>query len=168
MKAAEANSAEAQNKLGVMYAEGTGGPKDDVAARQCSKRPLRKTTPRRWIGWAGSSLRPRRTAGHQSRQGLLREGRRARQRRRQGRAQAPGMFHDHQRQARQLRRHSLLLTRYGAAVYVFTAPSRWIGSTHSTVSGFSTGSMSRLMAIASPSLRTSTHSSTWSGLALIS
>jgi TPR repeat protein len=33
MKAAEANSAEAQYQLGVMYAEGTGGPKDDVAAR---------------------------------------------------------------------------------------------------------------------------------------
>jgi TPR repeat protein len=32
-KAAEANSAEAQFQLGVMYAEGTGGPKDDVAAR---------------------------------------------------------------------------------------------------------------------------------------
>ena len=33
IKAAEANSAEAQFQLGVMYAEGTGGPKDDVAAR---------------------------------------------------------------------------------------------------------------------------------------
>ena len=32
-KAAEANSAEAQFQLGVMYAQGTGGPKDDVAAR---------------------------------------------------------------------------------------------------------------------------------------
>src|SRR5579864_3491062 len=32
-KAADANSAEAQFQLGVMYAEGTGGPKDDVAAR---------------------------------------------------------------------------------------------------------------------------------------
>lgn len=45
---------------------------------------------------------------------------------------------------------------------------RWIGSTHSTVSGFSTGSMSRLTAVASPSLRTRTHSSTSVGLALIS
>ena len=52
--------------------------------------------------------------------------------------------------------------------YVFAAGSRWIGSTHNTVSGFSTGSMSRLIAIASPSLRTSTHSRIWSGLALIS
>ena len=50
----------------------------------------------------------------------------------------------------------------------FSAGSRWMGSTHNTFSGFSTGSMSRLTAIASPSLRTSTHSSTWSGLALIS
>jgi uncharacterized protein len=32
-KAADANSAEAQFQLGVMYAEGTGGPKDDAAAR---------------------------------------------------------------------------------------------------------------------------------------
>ncbi len=32
-KAAESNSAEAQFQLGVMYAQGTGGPKDDVAAR---------------------------------------------------------------------------------------------------------------------------------------
>ena len=49
-----------------------------------------------------------------------------------------------------------------------SAGSRCTGSIHSTVSGFSTGSMSRLIAIASPSLRTSTHSSTSSGLALIS
>ena len=46
--------------------------------------------------------------------------------------------------------------------------SRWTGSTHSTVSGFSTGSMSRLMATASLSLRTSTHSNVSSVLALIS
>ncbi|MEY9430920.1 hypothetical protein ABH975_006235 [Bradyrhizobium ottawaense] len=52
--------------------------------------------------------------------------------------------------------------------YFFSFGSRWMGSTHSTVSGFSTGSMSRLIATASPSLRTSTHSSTSSGLALIS
>ena len=32
-KAAEANSAEAQFQLGIMLAEGTGGPKDDAAAR---------------------------------------------------------------------------------------------------------------------------------------
>jgi TPR repeat protein len=32
-KAAEANSAEAQFQLGIMYAEGAGGPKDDTAAR---------------------------------------------------------------------------------------------------------------------------------------
>ena len=32
-KAADANSAEAQFQLGLMYAEGTGGPQDDVAAR---------------------------------------------------------------------------------------------------------------------------------------
>ncbi len=49
------------------------------------------------------------------------------------------------------------VTRRNVAIYAF-AGSRWIGSTHNTVSGFSTGSMSRLMAMASPSLRTSTHS----------
>jgi TPR repeat protein len=32
-KAAEANSAEAQFQLGMMMADGVGGPKDDVAAR---------------------------------------------------------------------------------------------------------------------------------------
>ena len=32
-KAAEANSAEAEFQLGLMTAEGTGGPKDDAAAR---------------------------------------------------------------------------------------------------------------------------------------
>ena len=52
--------------------------------------------------------------------------------------------------------------------YFFSAGSRCTGSIHSTVSGFSTGSMSRLIATASPSLRTSTHSSTSSRLALIS
>ena len=45
---------------------------------------------------------------------------------------------------------------------------RWIGSIQGTDSGFSAGSMSRLIATASPSLRTSTHSSVWSALALIS
>ena len=44
----------------------------------------------------------------------------------------------------------------------------WIGSIQRTSSGFSTGSMSRLTTTASWSLRTSTHSSGSSGLALIS
>jgi hypothetical protein len=44
----------------------------------------------------------------------------------------------------------------------------WMGSTQSTWSGFSTGSMSRLTTTASLSLRTSTHSNTSFGLALIS
>src|SRR4051812_39264810 len=46
--------------------------------------------------------------------------------------------------------------------------SRWMGSTHFTSSGCSTGSISRLTTTASPSLRTSTHSSTSSREALIS
>src|SRR5262249_2641808 len=44
----------------------------------------------------------------------------------------------------------------------------WVGSTHLTSSGGSAGSMSRLMATAWPSLRTSTHSSVSVALALIS
>ena len=40
-----------------------------------------------------------------------------------------------------------------------TPPVGWVGSIQSTVSGFSTGVMSRLTATASPSLRQSTHSS---------
>jgi hypothetical protein len=53
-------------------------------------------------------------------------------------------------------------------IYFVSAGSRCTGSTHSTVSGFSTGSMSRLIATAWPSLRTSTHSRISSRLALIS
>ena len=49
-----------------------------------------------------------------------------------------------------------------------TQPCGCVGSIQRTVSGFSTGSMSRLTAIASPSLRQSTHSSVSSLLALIS
>src|SRR5262249_43317328 len=44
----------------------------------------------------------------------------------------------------------------------------WIGSIQATCSGFSAGSMSRLTTTGSLSLRTSTHSSGSSGLALIS
>ena len=47
-------------------------------------------------------------------------------------------------------------------------PCGCVGSIQRTVSGFSTGSMSRLTATASPSLRHSTHSSVSSRLALIS
>jgi hypothetical protein len=46
--------------------------------------------------------------------------------------------------------------------------ARCTGSIHSTVSGLSIGAMSRFTATASPSLRTSTHSSTSVALALIS
>ncbi len=46
--------------------------------------------------------------------------------------------------------------------------SRWMGSIHFTVSGFSMGSMSRLTTTDSPSLRTRTHSRVSSRLALIS
>jgi outer membrane protein len=49
-----------------------------------------------------------------------------------------------------------------------TPPFGCVGSTHSTAWGFSTGSMSRFTATASPSLRHSTHSSVSVGLALIS
>ena len=60
------------------------------------------------------------------------------------------------------------LHRVRDASHFVSAGSRCTGSIHNTVSGFSTGSMSRLITTASPSLRTSTHSSTSSRLALIS
>ena len=50
--AAETNSAEAQYQLGLMAANGIGGPKDDVAARAFLKRPPRKIIPGHWSGWA--------------------------------------------------------------------------------------------------------------------
>lgn len=49
-----------------------------------------------------------------------------------------------------------------------TPPPGWVGSIQSTFCGFSTGSMARLTATASPSLLHSTHSSGSVGLALIS
>ncbi len=49
-----------------------------------------------------------------------------------------------------------------------SAQSGCVGSIQGTFSGGSAGSMSRLIATASPSLRTSTHSSVSVGLALIS
>ena len=51
-KAAETNSAEAQYQLGLMIAEGIGGPKDDVAARALSKRRRRKIILALWSAWA--------------------------------------------------------------------------------------------------------------------
>jgi TPR repeat protein len=52
LKAAEANSAEAQYQLGVMYAEGAGGPKDDVAARAMFEKAAAQNHPKalQWLG----------------------------------------------------------------------------------------------------------------------
>jgi len=51
-KAAEANSAEAQFQLGLMYAQGTGGPKDDVAARALFEKAAAQNHPLalEWLG----------------------------------------------------------------------------------------------------------------------
>ena len=51
-KAAETNSAEAQYQLGVMTAEGIGGPKDDVAARALFEKAAAQNHPRalQWMG----------------------------------------------------------------------------------------------------------------------
>jgi len=52
LKAAEENSAEAQFELGVMYAQGTGGPKDDVAARAMFEKAAAQNYPEalEWLG----------------------------------------------------------------------------------------------------------------------
>ena len=47
--------AEAQYQLGLMFADGVGGPQDDVAARAaCSRRLPRRIIPAPWSGWAHS------------------------------------------------------------------------------------------------------------------
>jgi hypothetical protein len=51
-RSADTNSAEAQYQLGLMIAEGVGGPKDDVTARLLFERQPRKVIPGRWSGWA--------------------------------------------------------------------------------------------------------------------
>ena len=53
-KAAETNSAEAQYQLGLMLAEGAGGPKDDAGARGCLKKRPSKAIRRLWSEWANS------------------------------------------------------------------------------------------------------------------
>ncbi len=44
--------AEAQYQLGLMMADGTGGPKDDVAARALFEKAAAQSHPARWNGWA--------------------------------------------------------------------------------------------------------------------
>src|SRR5262249_34545614 len=51
-KAADANSAEAQYQLGLLLAEGIGGPKDDVAARALFEKAAHRIIPEHWSGWA--------------------------------------------------------------------------------------------------------------------
>ena len=52
-KAAETNSAEAQFQLGVMMANGVGGPKDDVAARALFEKAAAQNHPGA-LEWMGS------------------------------------------------------------------------------------------------------------------
>jgi TPR repeat protein len=78
-RAAETNSAEAQYQLGLMIADGIGGPNDDVAAGVIRKGGCARSS--RGIGADGRicAKRARRTAGCRCRQSLLRESRGARQ-----------------------------------------------------------------------------------------
>ncbi len=53
VKAAETNSAEAQYQLGVMMAEGTGGPKDEIGARALFEKAAAQNHPEA-LDWMGS------------------------------------------------------------------------------------------------------------------
>ena len=79
-KAAEANSAEAQYQLGMMTADGIGGPKDDARGAGVV-RAGGGAKPSRRAGADGRlcAERARRAAGQGRRQGVLREGCGARQ-----------------------------------------------------------------------------------------
>ena len=77
-KAAEANSAEVQFQLGVMYAEGTGGPKDDIAARAMFEKAAAQGHAEAFDLLGSFALSGRGGPQHRSRQGILCEGRRAR------------------------------------------------------------------------------------------
>ena len=93
--------AEAQYQLGLMTADGVGGPKDDVAARALFERAAAQDHPgalERMGAFAGADAAATRIDRRQS---LLRKGRRARQRGRQGRAEARGMSLRAQGQARE-------------------------------------------------------------------
>ncbi len=52
-RAAEGNSADAQFQLGLMYANGVGGPKDDVAARSWFEKAAAQNNPNA-LEWMGS------------------------------------------------------------------------------------------------------------------
>jgi len=52
-RAAAANSAEAEFQLGLMYTNGAGGPKDDVAARALFEKAAAQNHPGA-LEWAGS------------------------------------------------------------------------------------------------------------------
>jgi TPR repeat protein len=108
-RAVETNSAEAQYQLGLMMADGTGGPLDDAGARTLfEKAAAQGHSGARTDGRIRGS-RTRRTERYERRQGVLREGRGTRQRRRQGRAEARAMSDRAQGQARQPGGQPLLL-----------------------------------------------------------
>ena len=63
-KAVESNSAEAEFQLGLMLAQGTGGPKDDVAARALFEKAAAQNHRRSpGVGGRLRRTRPRRTGG---------------------------------------------------------------------------------------------------------
>ena len=71
---------EAQYQLGLMMAEGVGGPKMMLARDNCLRKPPRKAIPAHWSGWRIRANRPRRATGFKRRQSLLRASRGTRQR----------------------------------------------------------------------------------------
>ncbi len=82
-KAAETN-AEAQYQLGLMLADGTGGPQDDAGARNLFEKAAAQNHPVRWSGWARSPQEGRGGAkDSDAAKAVLPARRRARQRRRQ-------------------------------------------------------------------------------------
>jgi hypothetical protein len=108
-RAGETN-AEAQYQLGLMIADGVGGPKDDVTARALFEKAAAQKSPR----GAGADgrlrpARPRRRQGCNRGESLLRKGRSPRQRRRQSGAEAAGVPLRDQGQAREFRHQSLFL-----------------------------------------------------------
>ena len=110
-KSAETN-AEAQYQLGLMLADGTGGPKDDAAARAMFEKAAAQNHPgalERMGAFAQEGRGGPKDVG--GRQVLLPAGRRSRQRRCQGRAEADGVSGRVEGQARERRIELVLLNR---------------------------------------------------------
>ena len=110
MKAAEANSAEAQFQLGVMYAEGTGGPKDDVAARAMFEKAAAQNHAEA-LDWLGSFVLSGRGGPQDTKaaKGYYEQAAALGNEDAKAAVKRLECSHDHQRPARQFRRQSLLL-----------------------------------------------------------